>query len=654
MTWGPQGTAYAAPIHTRTRKPAGWLYLFPVLWVMSGPVWLIALISASSTSMVCHNAGISYLTPECKALEDATVNSQMGTLTTALGWVFLGTCVVAALIGLLNRRAGIGFMGTRTGVIVLTALVATPHLAAYAVGYGLGGIGRGRRIKKTAAAGPQMPTESQFYVDALDTVKAITATVQGRTGALPGAVLGWNGQTLETARPRGGVLVLGPPGSGKTSAVIIPSVMLAPGACVASSIKADIMNATSTVRGRVGKLWHFDPGGDEPTPHGVTPVRWSPLVGVKTWDDALRVGMSMAEPLKNNAGNGADHFIGRATDWLQILLYAARLTSQPIGTVARWAMAAADQKAQTEVLEALDNAAVGGDAGAEIASAKYMGLLTTPDKERGSIISTLVGMLRVYDSVSARQIGEHPNFDPAEFVRSGDTLYLTASPDRQALYAPLIVALLEAIRFATYARHKRSEAGVERVYPHLTFALDEANTTAPIPLPNIISEAGGQGLHLVVGIQSIEPAVARWGPAARAFLTMFPTKAIFRGNFDRDTVQALSNAAGEYDRQQVSYSESVSYVGQHNMRITNTTPSYSTTRQKVLTEGDITSIPDGKVLVWSGPEWRLLNFGYHWADPVWKACALPIAPARPALDMKKVGGVLAELEQMPAGSTPAP
>ncbi|HAQ9610261.1 TPA: TraM recognition domain-containing protein, partial [Enterococcus faecium] len=345
-----------------------------------------------------------------------------------------------------------------------------------------------------------------------------------------------------------------------------------------------------------------------------------PLVSIRGWDDALQVGQTMAAPLLQDGNGGNDkHFIGRATDWVQTLLYAAHLDARPIAAVARWALSAADEDTQTEIVTILSDAEAAGDEGAGIAVQKLLGLIATPDKERGSIISTMVGLLRVYDSVSARRVGDNPNFDPRAFVESNDTLYITARPDKQNLYAPLLAALLEQIRFETYDRTKREQAGLEPALPHVTFALDEANTTAPIPLPAIISEAGGQGLHIVVGIQALGPAIARWGDAARSFLTLFPTKVIFRGVFDSDTISALSSASGEYDRQMTSYSVSTSYLGNYSLPIQQVTPSYTTQRQQVLTEGDITAIPHGHALVWDGPVWGLLRTGMHWNSEVWQA-----------------------------------
>jgi type IV secretory pathway TraG/TraD family ATPase VirD4 len=389
---------------------------------------------------------------------------------------------------------------------------------------------------------------------------------------------------------------------------------------VSSSIKGDVMLATADARAARGRIWHFDPGQDEITAPGATQVRWSPLVSVRSWDDALLTGQAMAVPLrKGDKGRVDTHFVGRATDWVQVLLYAAHLDARQIADVAEWAMSSAVEETQQEVMTILDDAEKEGDEGAGIAAKKLEGMIRTPDRERGSIISTMVALLRVYDSASARAVGRNPNFDPAAFVRSTDTLYVTARPDKQEIYAPLLAALLEQIRFETYDRHKAQQAGLEPGRPHVTFALDEANNTAPIPLPSITAEAGGQGLHLAVGLQAIGPAIARWGDAAKSFLTLFPTKIILRGTFDHDTVQALSDAAGEYDRTMTGYSMSTSYLGQYHIPVSQYNPSYSVHRQRVLTVGDITAIPEGTALVWSGPDWNLLGVGYHFRSGVWQA-----------------------------------
>lgn len=639
-TWGPQATGGVAP-PLRVRKGGGWMWMLPILWALTIPLWLVGLIVAASPPVDIECPSIDPSTgvvPDCPARGEA-IASQLATYGTVLLVTVAATCLVALLIGLSQGRRGVGIMYGRTALIVMTVLIAVPQLIAYLAGYGLGRI-RPARPKATSSSGTDVEsykTEAHWLMERPDTVAAITEIVESKTGHRPGAVLGWSldgTDSILTATPRGGVLVLGPPGSGKTSAVLIPTVMIAPGACVSSSIKSDVMNATWRVRAQRGRVWHFDPGGDEVTPEGVERVRWSPLASVRTWDDALQVGKSMGDAQRTKGRE--DHFIGRAIDWVQTLLYAAHLDGKSIATVARWAASALDDDTSAQVLGILADAADDGDEGADIAWQKLKGLIATPDKERGSIVSTMARMLGVYDSLAARRIGENPNFDPREFVRSADTLYITARPDKQDLYAPLLAALLEQIRFETYDRTKREQAGLERSHPHVTFALDEANTTAPIPLPAIISEAGGQGLHLAVGIQALGPAIARWGDAAKSFLTLFPTKVIFRGVFDQDTVSALSDAAGEYDRHMTSYSVSTSYVGPYLMPLETVNPSYQTQRQKVLTPGDITAIPAGRALIWDGPAWGIAGIGMHWNAGVWQTVATQAQHAAATLQLRQL------------------
>lgn len=53
-------------------------------------------------------------------------------------------------------------------------------------------------------------------------------------------------------------------------------------------------------------------------------------MSVRSWDDALQVGKTTAEPLtKVDTTTGGTHFVGRATDWVHTLLYAAHLDQRP-------------------------------------------------------------------------------------------------------------------------------------------------------------------------------------------------------------------------------------------------------------------------------------------------------------------------------------
>jgi type IV secretory pathway TraG/TraD family ATPase VirD4 len=73
------------------------------------------------------------------------------------------------------------------------------------------------------------------------------------------------------------MLVLGPPRSGKTTSLVIPAVLDAPGAVVSTSTKPDVLVATSGLRHLLGNPFVFDPSGTVALRPGSYPARWSPL-----------------------------------------------------------------------------------------------------------------------------------------------------------------------------------------------------------------------------------------------------------------------------------------------------------------------------------------------------------------------------------------
>ncbi len=80
-----------------------------------------------------------------------------------------------------------------------------------------------------------------------------------RTGRI---VIGRHGRRLVAARHRESVLVFGPPGSGKTSAFAIPTVLEWDGPAVVCSVTSEILHTTARVRSSHGRMaWVYDPTG---------------------------------------------------------------------------------------------------------------------------------------------------------------------------------------------------------------------------------------------------------------------------------------------------------------------------------------------------------------------------------------------------------
>jgi type IV secretory pathway TraG/TraD family ATPase VirD4 len=394
-------------------------------------------------------------------------------------------------------------------------------------------------------------------------------------------------------------------------------MLAAPGAAVSTATKPDVLAATWRARADIGQVWLFDPTGEQnELPREIRWLSWSPIAAAPTWDDALLMARAMAACTSPGRGTtNESHWQERSAALLAPLLLAANLAQQPIGELVRWVLR-----------QDLDPAGLTlEDHDAKIANDVLVGIAKTDGRERSSIFSATAGVLAAYNADATRQAAANPNFDPARFVASKDTIYITAPAHRQALCAPLVVGLLEQIRHATY---QRSRTGAIR--PPVFLCLDEVANIAPIhDLPALVSEAGGQGLHVMACLQDLSQARDRWGEAAAdGFLSLFQTKLILNGVADSKTLEAISLALGEYDRQLVSYTRGRSQTegwfpppGTASESVT-----YHTQRHRTLPPGEIARLPKGHGLLLRGTNWGLLRMTPWYRTEPW----VSVAAAEPA------------------------
>ncbi len=365
--------------------------------------------------------------------------------------------------------------------------------------------------------------------------------------------LDWAGLTLglgptldEGLRPvalgsRRPALILGPTQVGKTSCVVIPTVLTAPGALVSTSTKPDVFSATMGWRSKMGRCFLFDLTGEAEIPTNAVALRWSPVIGCEDYDRAEDIANAIAASARPNARNTeASHWVERSTAWLAPVLHAAALKRADMMQVCKWVWSHELREVQSIV----------SASGSWIAGASLSGIEQTDERERSGILSTAAGLLSAYRNAHVLDAACDPNFDPDHFAASYDTVYVTAPADRQDQFAPLIVALLDQIKNAVYRRHNRFPEAAPVV-----FALDEAANIAPLPkLPQIASEGGGQGLVLLTAMQDISQARFRWGEQAKGFFTLFPVKVFFPGIADAETLELISQLGGEVQVPMVSTS----------------------------------------------------------------------------------------------------
>jgi type IV secretion system protein VirD4 len=344
-------------------------------------------------------------------------------------------------------------------------------------------------------------------------------------------------------RPEQSVMILGPPRSGKTSSLIIPNVMVSNGPVVSTSTKPDVLDGTVTARSQIGRCYLFDPTESVDRTHGLLPLRWSPLQSCTSWLAALAMARSLGEVGSAAAGRAAprgegSHWTERAQSLMAPLLHAAALGGADMRTLLTWV----DRR---QALPAQQILAGEPEQPTQLARNLLDGIIATDERELSGIWSTASGSLTGFRSDQALNATADPDFDPARFVTSSDTIYIAAPAHRQVLVAPMVVGLIDDIRQATYARGADGGYG-SRPQPPVVLALDEVANIAPIPdLPSMISEGGGQGLVTLACLQDLSQARNRWPDHADGFPSLFGTTVVLPGIGDVKTLEALSTLAGD-------------------------------------------------------------------------------------------------------------
>jgi type IV secretion system protein VirD4 len=380
--------------------------------------------------------------------------------------------------------------------------------------------------------------------------------------ARPAGPTGWAGLYLGAGRtgpvtggPEHHALIIGPPRSGKTTRLVVPNLNLHPGPAIATTTKTDLVAATVPWRAALGTCWWWDPTGTLTPPPGTTPLRWSPIVGCDTWDAAIARAHALAtaaRPAPGGISHPAEaHWIERAQALLAPLLHAAALAPTDMTTLLTWL----HRQQLTQPREILD------DHRAAVAADLLTGIGATDPRELSGIFSTTDSLLAPYRTDTAIASTRTPNFDPAVFARTADTVYLCAPGTTQAQHAPLIICLLDQIRSATYTTRPR---------PPMLWALDELANIAPLPdLPATISEGASQGLVVLACLQDLSQARTRWGAAADGFATLFTHKLVLPGIADLATLRQISALAGHIDVPVTGHHRDTNPFGRAS---TNTTP----------------------------------------------------------------------------------
>jgi hypothetical protein len=330
-----------------------------------------------------------------------------------------------------------------------------------------------------------------------------------------------------------GVLVLGPPGSGKTQWLVGP-ILDAPGPCYVTSTKTELAELTGQLRSRTGPGAVFNPAG---LGELVSTFRWDPVAGCAD----PRVADARARALIRGGGGvagseQADFWAGKAAEILRCYLLAAALHRRDMGQVMEWSLRP-EQTAPAAILAQHPHQVPAGWLGSLQAN------LTADPRTRSGYFAALTPAVTFMDSeivAESCRPGPGEQFDIEEFLRTSGTVYVIAGDDRRL--APLLTALTEAV-FGTAQRVAAASGG--RLDPPLSMFLDEIAQITPVPLDRWAADSRGWGVTIYAVLQDLHQAQTRWGRSrAQTIFSTLPTKVVLPGVSVKEDLEALAYLAG--------------------------------------------------------------------------------------------------------------
>ncbi|MEU6559279.1 type IV secretory system conjugative DNA transfer family protein [Nocardia nova] len=425
-----------------------------------------------------------------------------------------------------------------------------------------------------------------------------------------------------------GVFIAAGQRTGKTMAWAIPAVLGAWGPVVATSNRPDLLRHTVAGREDKGRTWTCDLQG----------VTGAPVCGF--WVNLLTQVTSLAAARKlaaffvsGSSGSATQqanakvdsYFDGGAQELLALHMLAAACVDGDLLHVTEWLSADQDAapamilrhhnhpRAGKRILDAQNLYARQRDGLYDMArrflnvltDEGYSMMITPPARKRFSVYDT--GDTIVIDTTTEPTTHNLPQFKPAEFVTSIDTLYALSmiGPDSAAaLTAALVGQILET---ALTAARLRLDG---RLAVPLLAVLDEGANTARIgELPSYYTYAAGSGIVLMTIVQVLEQAEDLWG--ANGLTTMYAQSIeVYGGSIANP--QYLERWARLIDEHDVAdHSRSIGPGG-----VQRTT---SWRAEPILNVAKLSRLPKDRALVrLPGHEPVLVEKRFWWDDPALK------------------------------------
>lgn len=435
-------------------------------------------------------------------------------------------------------------------------------------------------------------------------------------------------------------LVVGGPRCGKTAGLAIPMICQAPGPVVTTSNKSDLHNATRWVRsnavpdgpageqiaaarkhrGRAtpvrGRVWISDLqhiAGDDDQQWW-----WDPFEPIETLKDARELAAIFKGASTDSSARVDAYFDGGAQELLALYILAAAISGGDLQHVDGW-LGDPELTLPADLLR--EHGVAAGAAriittrelngkqrdGLFDMARRFINVMSEPAYAR----SVLPPIRKIFpgDNTIGADDNRHdlPQFHPAEFVTSTDTMY-AMSMEGAGAATSLTTALVDSIFKAAIAEARRCGG---RLPVPMVAILDEAANVCRLPeLPNWYSHFGSQGIVVVTFLQSLAQASKVWAGDSMDTLTGALNVFYYGGSSSNRTfLEWISSLIGTRDVLRRSRSNSSGGIG-------NTSVSESWSNEPILSVDKLAALPGNRAVVQtSGNRAILLRKEFYWQGP---------------------------------------
>lgn len=386
-------------------------------------------------------------------------------------------------------------------------------------------------------------------------------------------------QPLRASFETTGVVIAGP-GRNKTTAMIIPNILDAPGTVITTSVRPDVFETTAGYRSTVGQVHVFDPQGNAPGSEG-SHVWWNALAGVRRLEDAEALASVLAANYIDESGANK-YFEVEGTRLVADYIFAAAVAGEYLPVVQTW-LRVEDSPVPVRVLR---------ESFPDVAARIDVAQKQTP-KTRNNVFSYARGAVAfLADERLASWV--RPGYGrrelrPEDLVTAPkDTLYLLGKQGRGSA-GPLISALTKTLLDAAERLSEASPAA--RLPMPLLFLVDEAGNICRIPdLPERYSHYRDRGIVVVAILQSEHQGKQVWPNGGFEALLAAAMWWVFAGgNASASFYRDVSELIGDY-----SYQERSASSGRNGGSV-----QVATRTERIMDVSDLDSLSFGRMIVFA-------------------------------------------------------